>query len=422
MTALDAAAFAPLMGAVLPAPPQHLAIAVSGGADSMALALLSQAWAAPRGIRLTALTVNHRLRPEATAEAEQVATWLAAHGIAHHTLTWAHDRAPAANKQAAARDARYALIEEWCAEHNVAHLLLGHHLDDQAETFLMRLQRGSGVDGLSAMRPVDRRNGLTLLRPLLDTPKAHLQAFLRQQNQAWVEDPSNDDRAYTRTRMRELLTQADLAPATLAATAQHMARARDYLSRQTHAAMETCVIWHEEGYITLDYPCFAALHEEIGLRVLAEIFSQMNGAAYRPRFAELKGVYDALPEARTLAGCQFAAHGEHIRITREASSVAAPCPVTGHSTQPWDGRFTITTSAACPAATIAALGSNGWAQVKAAAPQLAKACTLPKTVIHTLPCLWQLEKPLLVPHIHYADSAASTDWLTARAFCRRKPC
>ena len=173
--ALDAV-FAKTMARFGPFEPKpRLAVAVSGGADSLALALLADRWARAQGGRITAVTVDHALRPEAAAEARQVGRWLKAAKIRHVTLRWtppaplkklAGGTRPA-NLQSAARDARYQLLTGWCRDHAVLHLLLAHHRDDQAETLLLRLARGSGLDGLAAMAPLVERASLRLLRPLL---------------------------------------------------------------------------------------------------------------------------------------------------------------------------------------------------------------------------------------------------------------
>lgn len=326
MSAPDISAFGQMMAGLLPEPPARIAVAVSGGADSMALAVLAQGWAKAYGVALHAITVDHQLRPESTAEAERVASWLQARGIAHTILTWHHDNLPQANLQAAARDARYRLMTMWCTTHNVQHLLLGHHLDDQAETFLIRLQRGSGVDGLAAMKPVTTRHGLTLLRPLLTIPKDELQDILRGIGQEWIEDPGNHNTDHTRVRMRQLLAEQGIDSYALAATATRMARARDFLEQETARAIATCVTFHTEGYITLDTAVFNALHEEIGLRVLADCIRAMNGQVYRPRFGELHSLHTGLGSPRTLAGCRFMPQNGGLRIQREQVAIAPARP------------------------------------------------------------------------------------------------
>lgn len=403
---LDADEFARLMHTILPLPPSAVAVAVSGGADSMALALLSSSWAAERTIALHALTVDHRLRPESAEEAAQVDKWLANRNIPHHILPWDITDKPKSNIQAHARDARYHLITEWCRNHNISHLLLAHHLDDQAETFLIRLGRGSGVDGLSAMLPVTSRNGLTLLRPLLDIPKSRLVATLKAEEQEWLEDPSNHKPQFTRTKMRTLLpllADAGIDATTLAATAGRMARARDYLEQQTARSAADCLIAHEAGYLLLDYELFSHLHVEIALRVLALALGSMSRTAYRPRFSELKALFDALTTPRTLAGCKFEPAGDKLHILREPAAVASPRPLTPGQWE-WDNRFRVTVSAPCADLTLGALGVAGWKHIRRTAPEMAAmGVTLPRTALHTLPAVWHLEKPVFVPHINYSD-------------------
>jgi tRNA(Ile)-lysidine synthase len=204
---IDAAEFATLMAGVEPfEPAPRIALGVSGGADSLALALLAASWARSRAGTAVALTVDHRLRRESAAEAAQIGAWLAARQIPHHTLLW-EDHPPARRGlQAAARAARHRLLEEWCAENGVLHLLLAHHRQDQAETLLLRLARGSGVDGLAGMAAVAERRSCRILRPLLGVAPARLAATLELLAQPWVEDPSNQNPAYARARLRRSLS------------------------------------------------------------------------------------------------------------------------------------------------------------------------------------------------------------------------
>ncbi|MDY0242779.1 MAG: tRNA lysidine(34) synthetase TilS, partial [Rhodospirillaceae bacterium] len=167
-----------------------VAVACSGGADSLALTILADAWARSRGGQAIALTVDHGLRADSAAEAATVGRWLAAREIPHHVLRWEGAK-PGTGIQAAARRARYALLEDWCRQEGLLHLLLAHHRDDQAETLLMHLARGSGVDGLAGMAPITETRALRLLRPMLDAPHARLEATLAARGLVWVEDPSN---------------------------------------------------------------------------------------------------------------------------------------------------------------------------------------------------------------------------------------
>ena len=199
---LDETRFAALMAALGPFERRpRLAVAVSGGPDSLALCLLAERWAQARGGATVGLIVDHGLRPESAREAGQVAAWLSARGIAQQVLSWQGAK-PASGIQAAARAARYELLCAWCRAAGVLHLLTAHHRDDQAETVALRQARGSGADGLAGIAPVRELAGLRLLRPLLTVPKAALTALLAAAGQPWLEDPSNRAAAFARARLR----------------------------------------------------------------------------------------------------------------------------------------------------------------------------------------------------------------------------
>lgn len=207
--------------------PGPLGIAVSGGADSMALLLLASA---ALGERIRAATVDHRLRPEAADEAAAVAATCAKLGVAHDTLTVKWDAELTSNVQARARAARYDLLGEWAREHGLSAVLTAHHADDQAETLLMRLARGSGVAGLAGARGVARIGASTVLRPLLSWRRDELRAIVDQERIKPADDPSNRDPRFDRVRMREMLSAATWAdPLRLAASASHLAAAEEAL-------------------------------------------------------------------------------------------------------------------------------------------------------------------------------------------------
>ncbi|MBM3618253.1 MAG: tRNA lysidine(34) synthetase TilS [Alphaproteobacteria bacterium] len=373
-----------------------LAVAVSGGADSIALALLAKEWADARSIPLVAFTVDHALRPDSADEAAQVAAWLSKRGITHRILRWEHREAPSANIQAAARCARYRVLAEACAEAGIRHLLLAHHQDDQAETFLIRLHRGSGVDGLAAMRPVSQQGALTVLRPLLDMPKTALIAYLEAQNQPWVEDPSNQNLRHTRVKMRQALPALEAATGItaqhFAATSARMARASDYLRQQTALARESCLTLHDEGYITLHLPEYQLLHPEIALRVLADVFRLMNHDAYRPRFSELEALHASLPEARTLGGCQFIPKHGKMLVVRELAHIAPAQALPVNTPTLWDGRFMVTAL------------SEGLS-IRHAATELPEGAEGLKAVLHACPAIHGLENAVYHPHMQVKGAA-----------------
>lgn len=308
----------------------HLAIAVSGGADSMALLLLAADWAEARGGRILALTIDHGLRPEAAQEAVQVGTWCAGRRIEHAILM--PDRPiPARNLQAGARAARYRLLERAAAERGILHLLTAHHQEDQAETVLLRLARGSGLHGLSGMAPRRPLAQVELLRPLLGVPRERLRATLDAAGQSWLEDPSNGDPRFARARMRRAMP-AELPAFRLAAAARDLGRAASALDRQVAELMVMALRPHPAGAARLDRALLAAAPEEAGLRLLARLLAWVSGRDYPPRFEALERLHRALTEGgaldRTLGGCRIASSGPFAWAWREEAGADPRFPGT----------------------------------------------------------------------------------------------
>ena len=300
------------------------AVGVSGGADSLALVYLLKKWSDEFNVRVVALTVNHQLRPEAGAEAEYVALLMKKIGVEHHILHWEGQK-PEKGIEEAAREARYGLLREWCLKHGVPVLLVAHNKRDQAETFLMRLQRGSGADGLAAMQERTERNGIELWRPLLNVLPEDLRAYLREQGVQWVEDPSNRDDDYLRVRIRKLLPVLEdsvgITVERLAATADRMARVRDYLESETEKFIKSDVVFWEKCGCAFSPAGWQKLHQELRLRVLAFLLKKIGENVYPPRMEESERLEAALLSEdfknRTLGGCEIIKFGRRIWIVRE---------------------------------------------------------------------------------------------------------
>ena len=217
-------------------------LAVSGGPDSVALMLIAAKWAsllaAPPSISVA--TVDHRLRESAAREAEMAASWAIAFSLPHTILVW-DEAKPKSRIQERAREARYALLFQHAARIGANYVMTAHHADDQAETILFRLLRGSGISGLAGMERVSERNGLILARPLLAYAKAELVAFCAAKAHPYIEDPSNDDPAYARTRLRRLgslLASEGLDRAALLRLGRRAARAEAALAERARAVRE----------------------------------------------------------------------------------------------------------------------------------------------------------------------------------------
>lgn len=356
-----------------------VALAVSGGCDSTALLHL---WVRARAVdpRLppaTVLTVDHRLRPEAAEEARIVATLAARLGLPHRTLVRDGPK-PGGNLQGAARRARYDLLFAATRAAGAEVLVTAHHAEDQAETFLARLARGSGVVGLAAMAPLRRVDGLLLLRPFLEVPKARLAATLIAAGQTWIEDPSNRDRRHERVRLRQaapLLAELGLDRDRLTATARAMARAAAALDAAVAAAAAVGVDMHPAGWAVLRPDVFAAQPEEIRLRLLARLLRAVGGADYGPRLEPVEGLAARLATAdpaaglpaRTLAGVRIEGRGGRIFLSAEAGRGPEPAlrlmPGEGGH---WRGRWVELAAEAPAEVTIARLGAEGRRRIAAA--------------------------------------------------------
>ena len=300
------------------------AVGVSGGADSLALAIFLHQWGKAK---IVALTVDHGLRKESAKEAQYVSRVMAQYGIEHHLLKW-EGKKPSKGIEEAARQARYDLMEKWCTAHGIQSLFVGHHKQDQAETFLMRLQRGSGVYGLAAMAPVFVRGGIKIVRPLLDFFPSELQYFLKSMKVKWVNDPHNFSDDFLRVRIRKMLPKLDkeigLSVDRINDTAKRMARVRNYLESQVSVFISENVSDFEDIVFGFDLKAFQSLHEEIGLRVLAELLQKTGGKVYVPRLENLEHLRDALLKpgfkSQTLSGCEIIRQGSKIWIVPEMKS------------------------------------------------------------------------------------------------------
>ena len=362
--------------------PDRLGVAVSGGGDSMALLHLLADWARDGGPQIAAVTVDHGLRAAAADEAALVARACAGLGVAHHILHW-NGREATGNVMDAARRARLRLIGDWAQAQGFGTVALGHTADDQAETVLMRLARGSGVDGLSGMAAWRQAGELVWVRPLLDVPRADLRGYLQRRGGGWVEDPTNDDPRHDRTRARAAL--ALLAPLgidreRLTETAARMALARRALEEMTLAAARGAARI-EAGDVVLRRDLVLALPMEVQLRLLAHAIRWLTGADYRPRLSALMAARDGALEGRrrTVAGCLLTGSATALRVGREPRAAALAAAEIG---RPWDGRW-ILDGPAEPGFRVRALGEHGLA----ACPDW-RAAGLPRATLLASPAVW----------------------------------
>lgn len=293
-----------------------LAVAISGGPDSMALGHIAWRWTRGKPYALHVLSVDHGLREDSAQEVADVGAYFTGLGVVHRILVWQHDgEAPQARLQEGARNARYALMAKEMRGAGLKALMVAHHRDDQAETFLFRLAKGSGLDGLAGMVFVqDFGEGLTLLRPFLDVSKAELVAYCDAHDIPYVLDPSNAQKRFARVRLRagmEVLEREGLTAKRLAQTAARMARARNALEEMSVRFYKECLILEEIDCIVFNFNPLKTLPEEIVLRIVLQAIEKVGDAGgYGVRMEKAEAlVHDLLkPEGfrkRTLGKAVF---------------------------------------------------------------------------------------------------------------------
>jgi tRNA(Ile)-lysidine synthase len=275
-----------------------IVLAVSGGPDSVALMWLAARWrrALKKAPHLVAVTVDHGLRKEAAREARDVKRLAKALDIEHRTVRWS-DAKPGTGVPSAARDARYRLLVRAAQRHGASHIFTAHTRDDQAETVIMRLSRGSGLAGLAAMARQSDRDGVMLVRPFLDVPKSRLVATLQKAGIAFADDPTNRDPRFTRPRLRALMPAlaAEGADArSLARLAARLARANIALDIMTDgAARYLASIDPRAGF---DLAAFTALSDEIRVRLLLRAINRA-GHEGPAELGKVEALLQAMDEA-----------------------------------------------------------------------------------------------------------------------------
>lgn len=309
-----------------------IACAVSGGPDSMALLHLLSSWGKEHGVRVVAFTVDHGLRSESAAEAASVGEWARMFpDVTHDVLRWEGVK-PESRILEAARAARYALLSNAMTRIGAKHLFVAHHQDDQAETFLIRLAKGSGLDGLSGMRELQAfGDDKWIVRPLLDATKADLIAVCEESNVPFVNDPTNENQAYLRPRLRAaqgILEEEGLSSKRLSVTARRMLRARDALDSMAADLRKRAARAGRGDGEVLDIVLLREAPEELILRVFLSVMEDLRpDADYGPRMERAENLlerflHDESFNGATLGGCIFAIDAKNgtVWIRKEPAS------------------------------------------------------------------------------------------------------
>jgi tRNA(Ile)-lysidine synthase len=371
----------------------------------MAMLALAHGWARVMGIRLRVVTVNHGLRAGSAEEAAMVARECATLGHPHDTLRWTWDGT--GNLQDAARQGRQDVIGAWRGD--LRHVLFAHTQDDQAETVLMRLLRGSGVEGLAGMAEARQvPAGWTIVRPLLAETRADLRHYIDTLKLPYVDDPSNADPRFERVRLRQAMATLGLEAAGLARTGHRMARAATALAARAQEVADRIMEQAKEhgaptGDLLIDRDGLAAVERDTQMRLLAGALQWVASAAYRPRAQALEAMLDGLLSGRggTLHGVDVTVAAAQIRLSREFAAVAGvTLPATPGAI--WDSRWRV----GGPTATcqmIRALGPEGWAQ----RPENKRFAT-PARAAYAWPAVFQGERLVACPALGVGPAGAIT--------------
>jgi len=392
---LSASEFAALMAALGPfGAGKRVAVAVSGGGDSMALAILLAGWGQP-----TALIVDHGLRPESGHEAAITVRRLAARRIAARVLPIKLARGPALAERA--RAARYAALGGACREAGFADLLVAHHAQDQAETLLLRSRAGSGPGGLAGMAAVTYAESARLLRPLLSVMPGRLRATLRAADAEWVEDPTNNDLATPRARLRAAFREG------MGASVPELCREARRFGRERRAGEAAVAAELAQKTALLPEGVAVVLAPSISAAALSALVWTVSGARHPPAQALVARLHGQLRPA-TLHGTAILRTRGGWLIGREAAALAPAQPAQAGVV--WDGRFRLLSSPPSGSA-IGPLGEE--------ARRLRRWSGLPAALLRTLPAIWRDQALLAVPHLSYPDR--ETCDAVPVLFCPQRP-
>jgi len=287
-----------------------IGVAVSGGADSLSLTLSANEWARGCGLKIVGITVDHGLRPSSDDEARYVNELLTRYGIEHHVLKWEGEK-PRTNVESVAREFRYSLIIDFCKQSGINTVLLGHHVQDQAENFLIRLFRGSGIKGLSSMQMVSERDGIRFVRPFLNIKKEDLENYLIERGISWVEDESNRDEKYLRNKIRNFLNSFDNRDDIVRRINSTISifQLSDKIINDKVEQLENVVYFYntEYNYYTIKLWKLLDLDSELQYRIILKISKNVSGNVLNLRFSKLERFLNSIENLKkcTLYGCVF---------------------------------------------------------------------------------------------------------------------
>lgn len=388
---------------------KNIAVGVSGGADSLALLFLL----VEKGFNPFILTVNHGVRKSAILEIDHVAKIAARLKLPHHILSAQHLKTPP-QTQAAARNLRFSLLSQWCKLNKIRYCALAHHQQDQVETFLFRLARGSGVEGLAAMQPEIVYNQCHFIRPLLETSPKNLTTFLQEKEIDWCCDPSNTAPQFARTHLRVLIKNLQFDVGQFAAASSGANIVRQELTKRVLAFLNQHATTYDAGYCALDEIAFNRLPMFFAKQVLAYLIKWINGEFFHPRTQSLERLWAQLKlisktQTAVLGGCQIIKKTGSFMFFRELARTA-PRQKLQAGQNIWDNRFCLNLNDESDLIKNTEIGALGHYE---ALPSMNS--SIPKIAHNSLPALWQGDKLVAAPQLGIGSKVA-INFLRPQAF------
>ncbi len=404
----------------------HLAVAVSGGSDSLCLAILAQEWANNRGGKITALIVDHGLRKNSGKECKKTQNILKKRKIFSHCFKWKLSKIPKNGVQEKAREFRYNIFEDWCFKKNIVHLLIAHHFEDQKETFLMRLNDNSNIYGLACMPKILFKKKIRILRPFLDFKKKEIIKYLKEKKVNWIEDPTNVSSKYSRNRLRKILPKLEkkgLTDNKLKKILKRAQKERKKIENKLADWLNKYVDINSLGYASINFSSLKLLDKDDFIFIFSRILNMISGSFYVPKSKYVYNFYKKINSNETinhsnLGGCHIFFFKEKLYVCREIFKKDRKQKVNFQFNKiVWDNRFEIEhkknknfllKKELGKSVFIEQLQKDGWNEILLKNEKIKKEFMIPNKIILSLPAIKNKKSDVLyVPHLNYYSNVKS---------------
>ena len=402
----------------------HLAVAVSGGCDSLCLAVLAKKWVNNKGGRITALIVDHGLRKSSGEECKKTLRLLKKQKIFSQCFKWQLSKKPKNSIQEKAREFRYNFFEEWCYKKNIKYLLVAHHFEDQKETFIMRLNSNSNIYGLACMPKVLLKKGIKILRPLLDLKKKDIIDYLKEKKINWIEDPSNNSLKYSRNRLRKILPKLEekgLTDSNFRRILKRAQKERKKIESKFSFWLIENVRIDTFGYAAVDFRNLKLLDKNDFIFIFSKLLNMISGLFYTPKSKYVYNFYKKIKSNEiinktNLGGCHIFFFKKKMYICREIFKKSRKQEINFQFNKIiWDNRFEIEYKKKFflkrelgKSVFIEQLQKDGWNEILLKNQKIRKEIKIPNKIILSLPAVKNKKNDVLyVPHLQYYSNMRS---------------